>query len=284
MMQPETFTAAGYMARHSFADEIDGGGGFFGYRLSDDFSFDMPPAPPGILDSYCGSDSSSSFELRRRFDVSSSDVTETMPDEKTLAALRNHKEAEKRRRERINSHLDRLRSILPCSSKLIWGFLGKLKFFLIWKQTDKATLLAKVVQRVRDLNQEASGIMKMTGGGGGGILIPSERDEFSVHADENAIGDKSSGELILRASLCCEDRSDLFSELTQVVNSLNLKTVRAEMSTLGGRTRNVLIVSGDRCRGEEYVAFLHDALKGIVQRSGSADRLKRRRRMEPQLS
>lgn len=257
------------MQNRCFADEMDVGGAFYGYRFAEPANFELP-APPGILDSYCGSASSSSFDLRRRFDVSSSDVTETTPDEKTLAALRNHKEAEKRRRERINSHLDRLRSILPCSSK-----------------TDKATLLAKVVQRVRELNHEASEIMKMSGGGGGGgggnLLIPSERDEFSVYADDNELGDNS-GELILRASLCCEDRSDLFSELTEVVNSLNLKTLRAEMSTLGGRTRNVLIVSGDRCRGEEYVAFLHDALKGIVQRSGSAERLKRRRRMDPQLA
>ncbi|KAL2895849.1 hypothetical protein RDABS01_000847 [Bienertia sinuspersici] len=37
---------------------------------------------------------------------------------KALAASRiHHKEAEKRRRERINSHLDRLRTILPCTSK-----------------------------------------------------------------------------------------------------------------------------------------------------------------------
>lgn len=44
--------------------------------------------------------------------------TETTPQDKALAALNNHKEAEKRRRERINSHLNRLRSLLPCNSKV----------------------------------------------------------------------------------------------------------------------------------------------------------------------
>jgi len=38
--------------------------------------------------------------------------------DKALAALRNHKEAEKRRRERINAHLNKLRTLLPCNSKV----------------------------------------------------------------------------------------------------------------------------------------------------------------------
>ena len=119
-MQPDAFSG-GYAQRRFFTDEIGGGGsggpGFYGYRFSGEApGFDVPV---GILDSY-----SSSFELRRRFETASSDVlTDSLPaDEKTLAALRNHKEAEKRRRERINSHLDRLRSILPCSSKVCFFF------------------------------------------------------------------------------------------------------------------------------------------------------------------
>lgn len=41
------------------------------------------------------------------------------PHDRALAALKNHKEAEKRRRERINSHLDKLRTLLPCNSKVM---------------------------------------------------------------------------------------------------------------------------------------------------------------------
>lgn len=44
--------------------------------------------------------------------------TTTTPHDRALAALKNHKEAEKRRRERINSHLDKLRTLLPCNSKV----------------------------------------------------------------------------------------------------------------------------------------------------------------------
>lgn len=39
-------------------------------------------------------------------------------EDRAVAAMRNHKEAEKRRRERINSHLDKLRTLLPCNSKV----------------------------------------------------------------------------------------------------------------------------------------------------------------------
>lgn len=38
--------------------------------------------------------------------------------DRALIASRNHREAEKRRRERIKSHLDRLRTILACDPKV----------------------------------------------------------------------------------------------------------------------------------------------------------------------
>lgn len=41
-----------------------------------------------------------------------------MSDEKALAALKSHSEAERRRRERINKHLDTLRGLVPCTDKV----------------------------------------------------------------------------------------------------------------------------------------------------------------------
>lgn len=40
------------------------------------------------------------------------------PVDRAIIASRNHREAEKRRRERIKSHLDRLRTILACDPKV----------------------------------------------------------------------------------------------------------------------------------------------------------------------
>nr|WCO08318.1 hypothetical protein [Suaeda aralocaspica] len=198
---------------------------------------------------------------------------------KALAASRiHHKEAEKRRRERINSHLDRLRSILPCTSK-----------------TDKATLLSKVVQRVLELKRQTSELHQLEN-----VMIPSENDEFAVYIhndndndnndnnrsfyynqcdNNNDDVDSNNNKIILKASLCCEDRPDLFTDLNGVLSSLNLKTLKAEMSSLGGRTQSVFFVSTDN-NNDECAVFLRDALKDIVQRSSSSDeRLKRRRRV-----
>ncbi|KNA13851.1 hypothetical protein SOVF_112930 [Spinacia oleracea] len=201
--------------------------------------------------------------------------TTTATEAKALAASRiHHKEAEKRRRERINSHLDRLRSILPCTSK-----------------TDKATLLSKVVQRVLELKRQTSELNELDN-----LMIPSENDEFAVYIHNNndnnsnnqfdiEDGDSNNNnhKLILKASLCCEDRPDLFADLNGVLSSLNLKTLRAEVSSLGGRIQSVFIVSADNnsVQSDDCAVFLRDALKGIVQRSGSGsdERLKRRRRV-----
>ncbi|MCL7034161.1 hypothetical protein MKW94_024889 [Papaver nudicaule] len=189
-----------------------------------------------------------------------SDITDNLnqiPQARALAASKNHREAEKRRRERINSHLNKLRSLLPCNSK-----------------TDKASLLAKVIQHVKELKQQTMEISELE-------LFPSETDEISVQAGDYS-GD---GRSILKASLCCEDRSDLLPELIETLKSLRLKTLRAEMSTLGGRVRNVFLVTGEEDHQDhqsniESIGFLRDALKTVVDRSNSNDRSKRRRMVD----
>ncbi|XP_010554754.1 PREDICTED: LOW QUALITY PROTEIN: transcription factor bHLH106 [Tarenaya hassleriana] len=207
--------------------------------------------------SFCGSSTTSYYPL------AISGIGETMAQDRALAALRNHKEAERRRRERINSHLNKLRTLLSCNSK-----------------TDKATLLAKVVQRVKELKQQTLEISEAE-------TLPSETDEISVLH----FGDCSSdGRIIFKASLCCDDRSDLLPDLTEILKSLQMKTLRAEMATVGGRTRSVLVVAADKEHGVESVHFLQNALKSLLERSrkslmersggGGGDRSKRRRALE----
>ncbi|XP_027937874.1 transcription factor bHLH106-like [Vigna unguiculata] len=173
--------------------------------------------------------------------------------DKALAALRNHKEAEKRRRERINAHLNKLRTLLPCNSK-----------------TDKASLLAKVVERLRELKQRMSEITNSE-------TFPSETDEISVLSTS---GDEGGGDgrVIFRASLCCEDRSDLIPDLVEILKSLHLTTLKAEIATLGGRTRNVLVVATDKDHGVESIHFLHSSLNSLLQHNATS---KRRRLVGP---
>ncbi|GMY19579.1 transcription factor bHLH106 [Fagus crenata] len=204
------------------------------YSSCDQFPGGMPP-------SFC---ETSYYPL----DVSGL-MSDTPPQDRALAALKNHKEAEKRRRERINSHLDKLRGLLPCNSK-----------------TDKASLLAKVVQRVKELKEQTLEITELE-------ALPSETDEITVLSGDYT----SDGRLIFKASLCCEDRTDLMPDLIEILKSLHLKTLRAEMATLGGRIRNVLIVAADKDHSIESVHFLQNALKSLLERSSSSDRSKRRR-------
>ncbi|KOM43134.1 hypothetical protein LR48_Vigan05g073800 [Vigna angularis] len=67
--------------------------------------------------------------------------------------------------------------------------------------------------------------------------VPSETDEITVLSTGGDYG--NDGRMVFKASLCCEDRSDLIPDLIEILNSLHLKTLKAEMATLGGRTRNM---------------------------------------------
>lgn len=163
-------------------------------------------------------------------------------------------------------------------------------------QIDKASLLAKAVERVRDLKQRVAGV----GEAAPAHLFPTEHDEIVVLA--------SSGGAVFEASVCCDDRSDLLPELIDTLRALRLRTLRAEMATLGGRVRNVLVlardvvhddgvaVAGDDDRyggggrtnsaggsideGNGGGDFLKEALRALVERPGAGgggDRPKRRR-------
>ncbi|CAL5006084.1 unnamed protein product [Urochloa decumbens] len=153
-------------------------------------------------------------------------------DAKALAASRSHSEAERRRRQRINSHLARLRSLLPNTTK-----------------TDKASLLAEVIEHVKELKRQTSAVL---GGGDDAedasassaaarrhnMLLPTESDELAVEA-----GEDGEGRLLVRASLCCEDRAGLIPDIARALAALRLRARRAEIATLGGRVRNVLLIT-----------------------------------------
>ncbi|CAD6219374.1 unnamed protein product [Miscanthus lutarioriparius] len=148
-----------------------------------------------------------------------------------LAASRSHSEAERRRRQRINGHLARLRSLLPNTTK-----------------TDKASLLAEVLDHVNELKRQTSAMMMATtvGGDDGGAagraqqLLPTEADELSVDA-----GADGAGRLVVHASLCCEDRPDLIPDIVRALAALGMRAHRAEITTLGGRVRSLLLITAD---------------------------------------
>ncbi|KAJ6987955.1 transcription factor bHLH30-like [Populus alba x Populus x berolinensis] len=149
-------------------------------------------------------------------------------DAKALAASKSHSEAERRRRERINNHLAKLRSLLPSTTK-----------------TDKASLLAEVIQHVKELKRQTSLIAETS-------PVPTEMDELTVDtADEDA---------------------------------LRLRTLKAEITTLGGRVKNVLFIAGEEDSSSDSndhqqqqqplqysISSIQEALKSVMEKTGGDD-------------
>ncbi|GAB2297073.1 Transcription factor bHLH30 [Dionaea muscipula] len=186
-------------------------------------------------------------------------------DAKALAASKSHSEAERRRRERINNHLAKLRSILPSTTK-----------------TDKASLLAEVIQHVKELKRQTSLIAETSS-------IPTETDELIVadasdeplqQQQQQQMGD-GNNKFVIKASVCCEDRSDLLPDLIKTLKALRLKTLKAEITTLGGRVKNVLFITGEESdpNSNEYdqgsdhqwsISSIQETLKAVMEKSAAA--------------
>ncbi|KAI8534584.1 hypothetical protein RHMOL_Rhmol10G0102000 [Rhododendron molle] len=172
-----------------------------------------------------------------------------VPEEKVVAALKSHSEAERRRRERINAHLNTLRGLVPCTET---------------EKMDKAALLAEVITQVK--------LQKTARESATGLIIPMDDDEVRVepHHDED-------GSFSLRISLCCDYRPELMSELRQALDSLHLNTVKAEISTLGDRIKNVFVFTSRKDIDSEnaescqlLVNSVHQALIGILDKASAS--------------
>ncbi|XP_060192741.1 transcription factor bHLH30-like [Lycium barbarum] len=164
---------------------------------------------------------------------------------KTIAALKSHSEAERRRRQRINAHLTTLRNLVPSSNKM-----------------DKAALLAEVVCQVKQLKESASHVSES-------FFIPLDSDDIRVET----IAENAHGTCCYRASICCEYRPDLLSDLRQVINSLHLNLVKSEISTLGSRVKNEFVFTnmiegghGNSEDGEILLSSVRQAFSSVLDK------------------
>ncbi|KAG9154831.1 hypothetical protein Leryth_019559 [Lithospermum erythrorhizon] len=199
-------------------------GGFFQSKTTQGWQFDYEGASSdhhsgGSFQTILGQvvHQSEVFQLTLPSPISVKMSAQEIMDAKALAASKSHSEAERRRRERINNHLNKLRSILPNTTK-----------------TDKASLLAEVIQHVKELRRQTSIIAET-------CAIPTEIDELTV---DNETSDED-GKFVIKASLCCEDRPDLLPDLIKTLKALKLRTLKAEITTLGGRVKNVLFITSE---------------------------------------
>lgn len=166
---------------------------------------------------------------------------------KALSASKSHSEAERRRRKKINEHLNTLRSLLPGSMK-----------------SDKASLLAEVIKRVRILKRQVSEVYEYGS-------TPTEQDNLSVERDSTS----QDGMILMKASFCCNDRPGLLFDLRHALDKLKLRTLKAEISTLGGRIKNVLILTSDvdKLEGDEdiSVSCVQEALSLVMEQSAGGE-------------
>lgn len=157
-------------------------------------------------------------------------------------------------------------------------------------QTDKASLLAEVIEHVKELKRQTSAVLDHQREQQPQQhllhhLLPTESDELAVEA----VAEDGEGRLVVRASLCCEDRAGLIPDIARALAALRLRARRAEIATLGGRVRNVLLITAaaDESEGDddddddggcaaaashrrhELVASVQEALRGVMDRKGA---------------
>ncbi|KAI6670160.1 hypothetical protein NL676_005045 [Syzygium grande] len=166
----------------------------------------------------------------------------------SASVSKSHSQAEKRRRDRINAQLATLRKLIPRSEKM-----------------DKAALLASVIDHVKDLKRKATEISKSL------TILPSEVDEVIIDCDDPKPDKGDGGVLLIRVSICCDDRPELLSELTRVIKGLKLTTVKADVASVGGRIKSVLVLCGESGNGGggdqgACLSSLKQSLKVVVSR------------------
>lgn len=144
-------------------------------------------------------------------------------------SLKVHSEAERRRRERINAHLATLRRMIPDAS-----------------QMDKASLLASVVNQVKDLKRKTTA--RTTTQAAAAAPIPPEANEVTVRCCcASTGGDRAT---YVRATVSCEDGPGLLAGLAGAFRGLGLRALRAEVASLGGRAHHEFLLRKEEEDGD----------------------------------
>lgn len=122
------------------------------------------------------------------------------------------------------------------------------------KQMDKAALLGSVVDHVKDLKDKTAEISNV-------LNTPTDTDEVSIeHLNE----EEDNKGCLIKASFCCDDRPELFSELQRGIKNLQLRMMEADITSLGGRIKCVFMLSPN----DNYVCInsLEKSLKAVLSR------------------
>lgn len=133
---------------------------------------------------------------------------------------------------------------------------------------DKATLLAEVIKQVKELKKNTEESSK-------GYLIPMDNDEVKVEIEPYENGGLN-GSIPYKASICCDYRPELLSDLKQTLDTLKVQLVRAELSTLGDRVKNEFVYTC--CKADIYnvelcqiiASNVHQALSSVLDKGSTS--------------
>jgi UTP:GlnB (protein PII) uridylyltransferase len=130
-------------------------------------------------------------------------------------------------------------------------------------QMDKASLLAEVIAHLKELKRQATEASE-------GLLMPLDIDEVRVEQQEDGL---HSAPYVIRASICCDCKPGILSDLRQALDALHLIIMKAEIATLEGRMKNVFVMSsckeGDSgdAKGHQFLAgSIHQAFRSILDK------------------
>lgn len=135
---------------------------------------------------------------------------------------------------------------------------------------DKATLLAEVINQVKQLKKTAGQLSDS-------YFVPLDHDEVGVERIDGNGGEEEEGITSFKAFICCEYRPGLLSDIRQAFDKLKVNLVRSEMSTLEDRVKNVFFfTTGENGAETESSSVLrvmnsvHQALSSIMEKEKSA--------------
>ena len=132
---------------------------------------------------------------------------------------------------------------------------------------DKASLLGRVIDHVKDLKRKAVDASKVS-------TIPTEANVVTVESHDGGYQNTFSlddDNLYIKASLCCDDRPDLFAELIEAFQRLRLRAIGADMTSLGGRIQNVFLLCRKDSSGSACLNSLKESIKEALDRVASVD-------------
>lgn len=134
---------------------------------------------------------------------------------------------------------------------------------------DKATLLAEVINQVKQLKKTAGQLSDS-------YFVPLDYDEVRVERIDGNGGEEEEGITSFKAFICCEYRPGLLSDIRQAFDKLKVNLVRSEMSTLEDRVKNVFFFTTGKNGAEtesssvlRVMNSVHQALSSIMEKEKS---------------